>query len=65
MSGQRAADVLYNSEAVLRLVMSELGALQRRASPVGVLIHDNEPSSTTSKELSAIEGAEAAALGRI
>jgi hypothetical protein len=64
MPGQRAADVLYNSEAVLRLVMSELGALQRRASPVAVLFRDNGPSSMTPEELSAVEGAKAATLGR-
>lgn len=65
MSGQRAADVLYNSEAVLRLVMSELGALHRRVSPLGALRRDNEPSSMTSKELSAVEGTEVTVLGRI
>lgn len=65
MSGQRAADVLYNSEAVLRLVISELGALQRRASPVGALSRDRESSSMTPEELSAVERARAATLGRI
>ncbi|MBA4070776.1 MAG: hypothetical protein C0497_02930 [Gemmatimonas sp.] len=65
MSGQRAADALYNSEAVLRLVMSELGALRRRTTPVGSLLRDDEPSSMTPEELSAVEGAEAAVLGRI
>lgn len=65
MPGQRAADVLYNSEAVLRMVMNELGALRRRTTPIGTPVRDDESASGTPEESSAVESAETAARRRI
>lgn len=64
MPGHRIADVLYNSEAALRLVVSELGALRRRTSPRGTLLCDDEAPATAGDDRPALQDAEPAVLDR-
>ncbi len=54
------ADLLYNSEAALRLVVNELGALRRRTSPRGTLLCDDEAPFAAGDDRPAVQGAEPA-----
>jgi hypothetical protein len=58
------ADLLYNSEAALRLVVNELGALRRRTSPRGKLLCDDEVPFAAGDDQPAVQGAEPAVRDR-
>jgi hypothetical protein len=64
MPGHRAADVLYNSEAALRLIVSELGELRRRSTPRGTLVRDEEDLSAPGGDGLGGAGAEPGVLDR-
>jgi hypothetical protein len=68
MPGHRAADVLYNSEAALRLIVSELGELRRRSTPRstprGRLVCDEEDLSAPAGDGPGGAGAEPGVLDR-
>jgi hypothetical protein len=53
MPARRAADVLYNSEAALRLVVRELGELHPRITPAGTKAQADEARQDTTHEAAA------------